>query len=230
MPFKKRDDLKNYIALSCILFLLVPFTVPSFLEEHFTAEFYQKFSALYGKEAETRAKKWEDFLVENSGSDDWNNINKINHFVNTHVSYQSDLLLWGKEDYWASPAETIGRGRGDCEDFAIAKFFSLLALGIPEEKLRLMYVRQLQVDEPHMVLIYFENKKAIPLVLDNFNPRILPANKRPDLKPIYSFNGSGLWMSKAKGLGKKVKNSSGVSAWAKLLQRIEQAEMNVPTS
>ncbi|GGI98575.1 sulfate adenylyltransferase [Shewanella hanedai] len=222
--------MKYFIVLFCILLLLIPFTVSCFLEEHFTADFYQKFSAVYGKEAEVRAKNWETFLVENSGNDDWNKINKINDFINKSVIYETDLSLWDKEDYWASPAETLGRGRGDCEDFAIAKYFSLLALGIPEGKLRLMYVRQLQIDEPHMVLIYFENKKAIPLVLDNFNPRILPANKRPDLKPIYSFNGSGLWMSKAKGLGKKVKNSSGVSAWTKLLQRIEQVEMNVPAS
>ena len=228
--FRTGSDLKYFITLFCVLLVLVPFTVPSFFEMHFTTDFYQQFSAVYGKKAEVRAREWEAYLVKNSGNDDWNNINKINSYINKNVTYESDLLLWGKEDYWASPVETIGRGRGDCEDFAIAKFFSLLALGIPEEKLRLMYVRQLQVDEPHMVLIYFENKKAIPLVLDNFNPRILPANKRPDLKPIYSFNGSGLWMSKSKGLGKKVKNSSGVSAWAKLLQRIEQAEMNVPTS
>lgn len=219
--------MKYSVALFCALFLLISSPVSSFLEEHFTPEFYQRISSVYGDDAEKRARAWQQLLVESSDNNDWNKINKINRFINQNVSYETDLPLWGKKDYWASPVETIGRGQGDCEDYAIAKFFSLLAVGIPESKLRLMYVRQLDVNQPHMVLIYFENKKAMPLVLDNFNQRILPANKRRDLKPIYSFNGEGLWMSKAKGLGRKVKNSRGVSAWTKLLQRIEQGEMNV---
>lgn len=219
--------MKYSIALFCTLLLFIPFTVSCFLEEHFSSDFYQEFTAVYGKDAEMRMHDWQTLLEENSKSDDWNNINNINTFINANIGYEADLSLWGKEDYWASPVETIGRGRGDCEDYAIAKFFSLLALGVPEEKLRLMYVRQLDVNQPHMVLTYFENKSAIPLVLDNYNPRILPANKRPDLKPVYSFNGAGLWVTKAKGLGKKVENSRGVSAWTRLLQRIELVEMNV---
>ena len=218
--------MKFTIAFVSAFLLLVSFPASSLLEDHFTSEFYQRVKQIYGNKAEQRTRGWQELIAENQDSNDWNKINKVNHFINKNVSYKNDLPLWGKKDYWASPVETIGRGMGDCEDYAIAKFFTLTALGMPESKLRLMYVRQLDVNQPHMVLIYFENKKAMPLVLDNFNPRILPANKRRDLKPIYSFNGQGLWMSKAKGLGRKVKNSRGVSAWTKLLQRIEQGDMN----
>ena len=88
-----------------------------------------------------------------------------------------------------------------------------------------MYVRQRTVNQPHMVLIYFEELNQIPLVLDNFDTKLVPANKRNDLKPIYSFNGQGLWLAKSKGLGNKVKNSTGVSAWNTMLERIEQGEL-----
>ena len=185
-----------------------------------------KVTSTYGSAATERTRKWFAFLKENQHKDDWQKLHLVNHFFNRHIKYQVDKSLWGKNDYWANPIETLGRGKGDCEDYAIAKYFSLVALGVPESKIRLMYVRQLTVNEPHMVLIYFKNENEPPLVLDNFNKKVLPASKRRDLKPIYSFNGQGLWMAKARGLGKKVKNSRGVSAWNKMLERIEQGELN----
>ena len=185
-----------------------------------------KINTVYGDAGSNRVNNWIDLLNNLDGDSEWQQLNKVNNFFNRQIQYQNDLPLWGKNDYWASPVEMLGVGSGDCEDYAIAKYFSLLSLGIPEDKMRLMYVRQLTVNEPHMVLIYFEKPDAIPLVLDNFEQRIKPASQRRDLKPIYSFNGQGLWMAKAKGLGKKVKNSKGVSAWQQLMQRIERGEMN----
>jgi predicted transglutaminase-like cysteine proteinase len=183
---------------------------------------------VYGEKAKQKTQRWLKLLRTASQDSYWNQLNKVNSFFNKQLSYQNDLSLWGKKDYWATPVESLGRGRGDCEDYAIAKFFSLVALGIPEDKFRLMYVRQLEINEPHMVLIYFEEPDAIPLVLDNYNPRIKPASQRRDLKPIYSFNGHGLWLAKAKakGTGAKVKNSKGVSAWSYLIKKIEEGELN----
>ncbi|PHS14745.1 MAG: transglutaminase [Kangiella sp.] len=191
------------------------------IKDFFNDAFFFKVKTTYGKQAVKRAHRWHEVIEDSRDENEWKKLNKINYFFNQQISYQNDLDLWGKNDYWASPLETIGRGLGDCEDFAIAKFFSLTALGIPEKKLRLMYVRQLTVNEPHMVLIYFKTPKSIPLVLDNYHPKILAANKRPDLKPIYSFNGNGLWMSKAKGLGRKIREGSGVSNWDRLIEKIE---------
>jgi predicted transglutaminase-like cysteine proteinase len=217
--------LKNVNTL--LWLLLIIFTCPSSsqLDSFFSDSFYQKLSATYGEAAKVRAEKWRNVIVDNQSDNDWSKIKRVNHFFNQAIAYQDDLRLWGKKDYWASPVETIGRGKGDCEDFAIAKYFTLTSLGVDPNKLRLMYVRQLTVNQPHMVLIYFEDLKEAPFVLDNFNPKVLPASKRRDLKPIYSFNAQGLWLAKAKGLGRKVNNSKGVSAWDNLVQRIEEGEM-----
>ncbi len=200
------------------------------LDDFFSDSFFEKLTVTYGDKAKRRADKWRGVLLDNQSGSDWAKINRVNHFFNKSIIYQDDLSLWGKKDYWASPVETIGRGKGDCEDYAIAKYFTLTSLGVDENKLRLMYVRQLTVNQPHMVLIYFENLKDVPFVLDNFNPKVLLASKRRDLKPIYSFNAQGLWMAKAKGLGRKVKNSRGVSAWNTLIERIEEGEMQTYAS
>jgi hypothetical protein len=85
-----------------------------------------------------------------------------------------------------------------------------------------MYVRALSVNEPHMVLVYFENPQDYPLVLDNMDPQIKPANERTDLRPVYSFNASGLWLAKANGLGRRVKDSSGITSWTEVMNKIEQ--------
>lgn len=184
----------------------------------------------YNQQAKERTEHWIDFLNNTNSKNEWQKINLVNQYFNNRIEYQNDDELWGKKDYWASPIETLARGAGDCEDYAIAKYFSLINLGVSEDKIRLMYVRQLTVNEPHMVLIYFESPGDIPFVLDNFNHKLLPASARNDLKPIYSFNGQGLWLAKAKGLGNKVKNSKGVSAWSKMIERIEQGELNTKES
>lgn len=189
-----------------------------------------KVSETYNSDALERTKDWLSFMQLNLGQSEWQKVNLVNAHINNALTYKTDIELWGKKDYWASPVESLAQGEGDCEDYAIAKYFSLIELGVPEDKIRLMYVRQLTVNEPHMVLIYFESPDEIPFVLDNFNEKLLPASMRKDLKPIYSFNGQGLWLAKAKGLGKKVKNSRGVSAWSSMLERIEQGQLNTKES
>jgi predicted transglutaminase-like cysteine proteinase len=120
----------------------------------------------------------------------------INHFFNTHIEFATDEQAWGQVDYWASPLEALQRGRGDCEDYAIAKYFSLLAVGMPAARLRLVYVRA-QLDDgaaqAHMVLAYYPSSGAEPLILDNLVDDILPASRRGDLSPVFSFNSEGLW-------------------------------------
>ena len=115
----------------------------------------------------------------------------------------------------------LGTNGGDCEDYVIAKYFSLISLGIPDSKLRMMFVTALQQQQAHMVLAYYPEPNAIPLILDNINPRILPANKRPDLRPVYSFNGEGLYKAKAQGRGTKL-GSSRHKMWDDLTSRIER--------
>jgi predicted transglutaminase-like cysteine proteinase len=146
-------------------------------------------------------------------------LERINQFFNIRTVFQSDLEAWGQPDYWATPLETLMHGHGDCEDFAIAKYFSLLALGIPEERLRLIYVRA-QIDggsQAHMVLGYYERPDAEPLILDNLNGLIEPASSRSDLTPIFSFNGEGLWAGGTKAGGDPTER---LSRWRDLLARV----------
>lgn len=169
---------------------------------------------------ENHASEILSLIINNQSKSDWHKIKKVNDFYNQNIQYTVDQQLWSIDDYWATPLETIVHGKGDCEDYAIAKFFTLKALGVDEHKLRLMYVRHLTLDQPHMVLIYFNDPESQPLVLDNFNQTILSVSKRTDLKPIYSFNNEGVWMAKADGFGYKVINSRGVSNWDNLLLKI----------
>lgn len=103
----------------------------------------------------------------------------------------TDATHWGVEDYWATPAELVASNGGDCEDFVIAKYFALREIGVPAEKMRLTYVKASHEEriENHMVLAYYPTPEAEPLLLDNIMPQILPASKRPDLMPVYEFNG-----------------------------------------
>ncbi len=119
----------------------------------------------------------------------------LNDFFNRQVLYREDKDAWGVIDYWASPLEMLAKGEGDCEDYAIAKYFSLLAAGVPSVKMRLVYVRaQMGAGiQAHMVLAYYPQPDAEPLILDNLVTEIRPASRRPDLTPVFSFNAEGLW-------------------------------------
>ena len=126
----------------------------------------------------------------------------INQFFNRRVLFRDDMVIWGQLDYWASPLETLAKGMGDCEDYAIAKYFSLIAAGVPAVKLRLIYVRATiggagGPQQAHMVLAYYGQPTAEPLVLDNLITDIRPASRRQDLTPVFSFNADGLWQAGA---------------------------------
>jgi predicted transglutaminase-like cysteine proteinase len=134
-------------------------------------------------------------IADVSGQDDDARLKAINTFFNRNVLYRDDRETWGVIDYWASPLETLAKGQGDCEDYAIGKYFSLLAAGMPSVKMRLVYVRaQLGAQiQAHMVLAYYPEPNAEPLILDNLITEIRPASRRPDLVPVFSFNAEGLW-------------------------------------
>ena len=148
----------------------------------------------------------------------------VNDFMN-RTPFVSDLQHWGKEDYWATPVEFLSTNGGDCEDFSIAKYFALRSLGVADEKLRITYVKEIVVyNEAHMVLAYFPAPDAEPLVLDNINKAIRPASTRTDLVPVYSFNGSGLWLAKDQtGRGQSVGGSDRIGHWKDVQKRLRTA-------
>jgi predicted transglutaminase-like cysteine proteinase len=127
--------------------------------------------------------------------DELRRLQEINDFFNRRLAFREDSATWGRPDYWASPLESLERRAGDCEDYAIAKYFSLAAAGVPTARLRMVYVRARLDGQSlaHMVLAYHAGPDAEPLILDNLRPEVLPASLRPDLTPVFSFNTEGLW-------------------------------------
>ena len=185
----------------------------------------KKIQKVYGTQASQDVAQWNNLLQTLADQDIQQQLSEVNNFFNRQ-KFVDDIVHWNKEDYWATPIEFIATGGGDCEDFSIAKYFSLRALGVPANKLRLMYVNALEYNQAHMVLAYYEQPNVIPLVLDNLNKTILPANQRRDLQPVYSFNGEGLWAAKEQGRGKQLQNGGNHSLWRDLTSRMNLEKNN----
>ena len=121
----------------------------------------------------------------------------INVAVNQRIVYACDPASAPGGDEWSTPYETLARGCGDCEDFAITKYFLLIASGAPQHGVRLLYARCRGPDltappMPHMVTIA-RWPLGDPWVLDNINPLVVALTWRDDLEPVFSFNASGVW-------------------------------------
>ena len=155
-------------------------------------------AAARGPQALASARALQGVLASLAGQDDMAKLVAVNDFFNRRIVFTSDQDVWGQTDYWASPLEMFEKGRGDCEDYVIGKYFSLIAAGMPSSKLRLVYVRA-QIGgsdgaaQAHMVLAYYATPGGEPLVLDSLIGEIRPASRRPDLAPVFSFNSDGLW-------------------------------------
>lgn len=134
-------------------------------------------------------------IERSSALDEPQRLREINDFFNRRLAFKDDSVTWGVPDYWATPLESLEKRAGDCEDYAIAKYFSLAASGVPTARLRMVYVRARLGGQSlaHMVLAYYAQPDAEPLILDNLRPEVLPASQRPDLTPVFSFNTEGLW-------------------------------------
>ncbi len=132
---------------------------------------------------------WGRFLASLAGKARDVQIEAVNRYVN-QVPYLPDLLNYGARDHWATPVELFARG-GDCEDYAIAKFVALRALGFSNSRLRLVVVQDLKRRRPHAVLAVNVNDRA--LVLDNQLPWIVPAEALGPYRPFYSVNEENLW-------------------------------------
>lgn len=188
-------------------------------------EILQNVEKKYGKESLNRLKSWEELIRQDKSKGDREALEKVNRFFNSRIRFENDVEVWGVQDYWATPIEFLSKGTGDCEDFAIAKYFTLKAIGIDDEKLRITYVKAIQQNIHHMVLTYYSTPEAEPLVLDNLIDTINIASKRTDLMPIFGFNGSGLWMAKQRGQGKIAGGSNRIKLWQDLLQKMSENKL-----
>ena len=176
----------------------------------------------YGGPARERLVAWVKLIADNKKKPEPDKLRLVNEFFNK-TPFVSDAENWGMPDYWATPTEMLARNAGDCEDYSIGKYFSLLALGVNIDKLRITYVKARNLppaDQAHMVLTYYAKPDAVPLVLDNLVPEIKPASERADLTPVYSFNGDGLWLAKERGSGRVEGGSAKISLWTQLNARM----------
>ncbi|MFZ3052338.1 MAG: transglutaminase-like cysteine peptidase [Sulfuricurvum sp.] len=169
--------------------------------------FLDKIEKEYGIFAKRRAFALVQMMNSAKDKDEMEKMEAVNDFFN-QTPYASDKTTYGVSDYWATRLEFIGHDKADCEDYVIAKYFTLKELGVSPKKLYMTYAKSLKYKTAHLVLTYYETPKSIPLVLDNYNYKILPASQRDDLVPIYSFSGDELFSAKQAQIGKLVPASS----------------------
>lgn len=169
---------------------------------------------------ERRLQHWQSLIREGQALDDAERLARVNDFFNG-ARFVTDRELWGASDYWATPTEFLQYYAGDCEDFAIAKYFTLTAMGVAPDKLRITYVKVAGLQESHMVLAYYATPRAEPLILDNLDRRIRSAGERTDLRPIYSFNAQALWLARSRHEQERMGHPGQLQRWREMLARLE---------
>ena len=185
----------------------------------------------FGMEGRRAISEWRQLLTKADELPEEEQLQVVNEFINLKVRFGNDTTIWGQSDYWATPLETLSRGQGDCEDFAIAKYATLKLLGVPGEKLRLTYVkariggRYSQVTQAHMVLSYYPTPTDLPLILDNLVSDIMPASQRRDLHPIFSFSIENLWVGSSPLPAASA--SARLSRWRDVLNRMRTEGLSV---
>lgn len=116
----------------------------------------------------------------------------VNAAVNLAIAFRSDDVVWGVPDYWASPAETAAKGAGDCEDFAIAKFGMLRALGVPSSMMRIAVVKDLRKNIGHALLVV--RAGDVSWILDNQAPDVRPDTAVTGYMPLYTLGVDSAWI------------------------------------
>ncbi|UFQ96183.1 cysteine protease LapG [Pseudomonas wenzhouensis] len=183
------------------------------------AQILKNAESRYGNLAQAQARilDWEALIKSSAALPEPDKLNEVNRFFNRKVRFVDDIQLWRENDYWATPVEMLVKGAGDCEDYSIAKYFTLRRLGIPSEKLRITYVKALNYNQAHMVVTYYASPSAEPLVLDNLINDIRPASQRKDLLPVYAFNAEGLYLP---GSNTRKSDSKKLSRWQDILKKM----------
>jgi predicted transglutaminase-like cysteine proteinase len=214
--------LRAYAALSCFsvlaaAFLLCQITLADVEKMLATLQRYGGAPSVF--------RDWRQLIEDSKPLGTQDKLRRVNEFFNRKLLFLDDIKIWGQTDYWATPIETLAKGQGDCEDFTIAKYFTLLDAGMHNDQLRLIYVKariggpSSSVTQAHMVLAFYSAPEAEPLILDNLITEIRPASRRPDLQPVFSFNSQGIWANPS---ASGVPGSTGVgrlTRWQDLLNR-----------
>jgi len=206
--------MKKKLTFICLLLFLLAFP---------TLSFASIFDRLFSSETshsltEKRLSEWRSLIADSQNDSEWQKLNRVNRFFNK-VRYSADIEQWGEVDYWATPTEFLTSNAGDCEDYAIAKFYTLIAMGINADNLRLTHVTITPSNQAHMVLLVKEEGSGALLTLDNRVNDISAFGLQSDLTPVYSFNNANLWINHTKDQIEKVGSVSQIKKWTQLKQR-----------
>jgi predicted transglutaminase-like cysteine proteinase len=133
---------------------------------------------------------WGELRAKAAGRPFAGMLDVVNRFWNAWP-YRLDSEVWGREDFWASPAEFLSRS-GDCEDYCIAKYFTLRELGVPAGDMRIVVVRETVRGAVHAVLAVYEGRQVH--ILDNLVEHVRPMRRVRNYEPYFSVNENGRWM------------------------------------
>jgi predicted transglutaminase-like cysteine proteinase len=122
--------------------------------------------------------------------DDLETLDAINRMVNA-VRYIPDEENWGAPDHWATPGEFYRRS-GDCEDFAIAKYVALKALGFDPSRMRIVVLVDEELRKHHAVLMVDSERGR--MILDNQIAQVVRDSEIKHYRPIYSINEEAWWL------------------------------------
>ena len=214
------NEFMNFLV-KLFLILLLLFSCAVAQDVYVPKKIIQKIAEKYNYFAKRRFIYLNQLLKENQSKSEKEKLEIVNSFYNG-VKYATDWEIYHKMDYWATPSQFLGKDKGDCEDYVIAKYFALRYLGISSKKLFFTYVRSSKFKAAHMVLTYYKTPRSEPLILDNNNQKIFPASKRKDLTPVYNFNGEELYKISGSGTGKKVHNQQVHNKWDTLIKHIKR--------
>lgn len=169
------------------LFIFSSIYLSAHTTQFINAKQIKKVEKIYGLEGKKRLIQFNNMLQNTQDKNIATKLKIVNDFFNS-LTYKKDTIHWKVKDYWASPFEFIGSGAGDCEDFAIAKYYALRLLGIDHTKLKISYAFLKNVQSSHAVLSYYHDSKHAPIVLDNINKKLKSITHRKDIKLYRKIN------------------------------------------
>lgn len=205
--------------IKIIYLLFIPYLIIASEYPHFSNKDLQKIEETSGRIAKNRSMDYQKQVEKFQTYNRTKQLNIVNNYLNQLLP-QYDDIMQKKEDYWATPKEFLSLGYGDCEDYVIIKYFTLIKLGFDKDKLFLTTVHEQYNGGYHMVLTYFQERGKSPLVLDNLSFRILDLKTRSDIKADVFINNHGVFKINKKHKLQRIAHSS--SQYINLMKKVKK--------
>ncbi len=199
------------------LFLFIPTLLFSYSFELTTNDYNIIEQSPLKHQIRNRINDYREFVKLEQNSAIERKLCRVNFYIN-QILPELDCITCDDGDYWMSPKEFLIIGKGDCEDYAIAKYFTLIELDIDKRDLYLSIVKVEGSSNYHMVLLYNKDRNSEILVLDNLSFRVLPLGARRDLTPLVAMNEFGYFSIKDAKIDTQIKLN--IIQWQELLDKV----------